>query len=329
MQLEMSSKSVPSVQYFDRNPLTFLWIELTNRCNLQCIHCYSESTPSSGNTDILTKDDYTRIIQEGALTGCTHLQFIGGEPTLHPHLPEFIQCAIDSGYTFVEVYTNLTHLPSHLLEWFVRHRVNIATSVYSHRPDVHDRITTVRGSHTRTIANMASCIRAGLTVRAAIVTMDANRTDTDMTRHFLTEMGITFVGSDRVRSVGRGQLETIPPTSSGADLCGKCWQGSLCVAPDGAVSPCIMSKQWRVGSVRTDSLNTIARSEPIRQFRRELGGMVVANADGAVASCNPYEQCNPNCSPQCEPNCNPRCSPVCNPQQCNPNMVCNPRLHEG
>ena len=24
------------------NRLDFLWLELTNRCNLQCVHCYTE-----------------------------------------------------------------------------------------------------------------------------------------------------------------------------------------------------------------------------------------------------------------------------------------------
>ena len=25
--------------------LDFLWLELTNRCNLQCVHCYTQSPP--------------------------------------------------------------------------------------------------------------------------------------------------------------------------------------------------------------------------------------------------------------------------------------------
>ena len=28
--------------------LNFLWLELTNRCNLQCIHCYTEFWSSYG-----------------------------------------------------------------------------------------------------------------------------------------------------------------------------------------------------------------------------------------------------------------------------------------
>jgi MoaA/NifB/PqqE/SkfB family radical SAM enzyme len=319
MSLETPAHSIPSLEYFDQNPLTFLWIELTNRCNLRCVHCYSESTPSSIGRDILTDDDYTRVIREGAIAGCTQLQFIGGEPTLHPRLPEFIDHAKNNGYTFVEVYTNLTHLTPRLLDCFVRHGVHIATSVYSHKPEIHDRITTVAGSHARTVANTASCIKAGLTVRAAVVLMEANRSDIDMTRQFLIDMGVSFVGSDRIRSVGRGQSEV--KISSGSDLCGKCWQGSLCVGPDGMVSPCIMSKDTCVGSIRTESLGTIARSEAIKRFRRKQGTEITVNNGVPVATCNP------NCNPSCEPVCNPRCGPQCDPTRCQPTSHCNPYLY--
>jgi len=38
--------------------LDFLWLELTSRCNLRCIHCYAESSPSPEQTDVLSAEDY-------------------------------------------------------------------------------------------------------------------------------------------------------------------------------------------------------------------------------------------------------------------------------
>ncbi|MCJ7597684.1 MAG: radical SAM protein, partial [Methyloceanibacter sp.] len=46
------------------NTLDFLWLELTNRCNLQCVHCYTESHPHSGDRDLLTAQDYDRLMRE-------------------------------------------------------------------------------------------------------------------------------------------------------------------------------------------------------------------------------------------------------------------------
>jgi MoaA/NifB/PqqE/SkfB family radical SAM enzyme len=57
--------------------LDFLWLELTNRCNLRCVHCYTESHPLSGDRDILTANDYDRLMREAYELGCRKMQFIG------------------------------------------------------------------------------------------------------------------------------------------------------------------------------------------------------------------------------------------------------------
>ena len=44
--------------------LNFLWLELTNRCNLQCLHCYTESGPHTGDGDILTAENYEDLMTE-------------------------------------------------------------------------------------------------------------------------------------------------------------------------------------------------------------------------------------------------------------------------
>src|SRR5437879_2287861 len=82
----------------------FLWLELTNLCNLQCVHCYAESSPFRANDDLLTADDYKNVLATAAQLGCKQVQFIGGEPTLNRHLPEFIKRARSLDYEFVEVF---------------------------------------------------------------------------------------------------------------------------------------------------------------------------------------------------------------------------------
>src|SRR5580658_702755 len=78
--------------------LSFLWLELTNKCNLSCAHCYAESGPRPSRKDVLTTNDYRRLLDEAAAIGCRAVQFIGGEPTLHRGLPELIAHARVLGY---------------------------------------------------------------------------------------------------------------------------------------------------------------------------------------------------------------------------------------
>lgn len=184
--------------------LRFLWLELTNRCNLTCAHCYAESGPRPLRKDVLTTADYKRLLEEAAALGCRAVQFIGGEPTLHRGLPELITRARALRYEHVEVYTNGTVLPDTLLSCFVDNGVSMAVSVYADDPDVHDAVTGRIGSHRRTICNLQRMVVAGLDVRIGLIAMDISKGRVDNTVSFLRGLGIENVRIDVTRSVGRG-----------------------------------------------------------------------------------------------------------------------------
>ncbi len=62
--------------------LNFLWLELTTQCNMHCVHCYNESSPTPDRPSLLTSEDYKQVLDDAAALGCRKVQFIGGEPTL-------------------------------------------------------------------------------------------------------------------------------------------------------------------------------------------------------------------------------------------------------
>lgn len=298
--------------------LDFLWLELTNRCNLQCTHCYSKSGPYSGDSDVLTEEHYLRLIQESHAIGCRQIQFIGGEPTLNKSLPVLIEQARKCGYEVIEVFTNLVSLNDALLEAFSTYSVAVATSFYSSKSSVHDRITMSIGSFKRTTGNIARILAASIDLRVGVIEMDANAGDYEATANFLKSLGVKNIGYDRVRGFGRAQAEQ---TCSMGDLCGQCATNVLAIGPDGVVAPCIMSKQWAVGSVLTESLAVIAESARLAETRRQIAQATVP----VTAECQPV--CGPN-RQQCMPECGPsrQCVP-CGPnagQKCGPNSFCTP-----
>src|SRR5215470_2165890 len=97
--------------------LDFLWLELTNRCNLQCVHCYTESDPHSGDRDFLTKEDYISVMSQAHALGCRKIQFIGGEPQLNPDFYELLVKAKAIGFEFIEVFSNLTRLDAETIRY--------------------------------------------------------------------------------------------------------------------------------------------------------------------------------------------------------------------
>lgn len=323
----MSNAMNPLVSTTSNNPvLDFLWLEITNQCNLQCQHCYSESSPYSTDRNLLTEQDYLRIIKDARILGCRQIQFIGGEPTLNKSLTRFITYAREIGYEFVEVFTNLISLHPSLVEFFSRHQVAVATSIYSDTPGLHDQITKLPGSHQRTLSNVRALIDRNVELRAAIVIMDENKNAVKTTVDFLRGLGIIRVSVDHLRTFGGARSGMACALDS---LCGNCANNILAVGPDGLVAPCIMSKEWAVGSVFNTSLHELAHSESLQSVRRRIGE---ATGRFPVSECAPYSQCapaNPTCGPNCSPNysCGP-CSPNAS-RPCDPNLWCNPATRVG
>jgi MoaA/NifB/PqqE/SkfB family radical SAM enzyme len=318
--------------------LSFLWVELTNSCSLRCLHCYAESAPGSGAiVDSLDFEAYVSVLDEARANGCEAVQFIGGEPTLFAQLADLISYADAVGFTFIEVFTNAVRITDHLFQSIVRHNVRIATSLYSAEPSVHDAITQRSGSHAATSANVSRLVGAGISVRAGFIEMNENEGHFDAAAGYANALGIVTIGYDRVRNVGRGNEVAFKGRGSGSesfpmpDVCGSCWRGSLCVAADGQIHPCIMAKAWTLGTV-ADGLGSVLQSETLLRVRSEIFENVWLPAQQGPpcppqGGCGPQHPCAPNCSPSCPPfgPCPPTCSPSCNPTvPCPPSYRCLP-----
>ncbi|OHA02441.1 MAG: hypothetical protein A3J58_00475 [Candidatus Sungbacteria bacterium RIFCSPHIGHO2_02_FULL_52_23] len=291
------------------NGLSFLWLELTSRCNLECIHCYAESGPYVSTENALGMDDYRKLIDSAASLGCRKVQFIGGEPTLMPGLMDLIAYARERDYELVEVYTNGTHISDKLLDRFIKHEVAVAVSFYADDPAIHDAITKKRGSHSATIRGIKRMKEAGLKVRVSIIVMEQNQDRVRETQKFLHSLGITRVRTDRARGIGRGEsLTSEQPASTLSELCGNCWRGSVAITPEGMVYPCIMARNYAVGSLREHSLADIIASLNLATSRKQIYEEVwLPRVQGTVT--NACNACGPN---------------FCNPYICPPTGYCPP-----
>lgn len=310
-------------------PLRMLWLKVTSRCNLRCVHCYADAGPTSGLSDALTTHDFLDIITAAGDAGCRSIQFSGGEPTLFHELDKLIAHAQECAYDAVEVYTNATHLSASLITCFIKHQTSIAVSLYADDPTIHDRMTQHPGSHAATIASIRGVVASGLRVRVGIILSDDNAHRERETIAFAHALGVSEVGVDHVRGIGRGAA-LLNKEPSLQELCGACWRGSVCVFPDGMVAPCIMSRPWAVGSVRHTPFGAIITSEALHSVRARIYNDVwltkQTSEDTDVspvhANCGPYQPCYPmrGCPPNpCGPNdCVPFAGPRCRPEECAP-----------
>ena len=95
------------------NGCSFAWIEITNKCNLRCIHCYNES--DANRNAIMSLDNYKLAIDSLLKLGVRKIQIIGGEPFVYKQLLRSMLDYAIGKFAQIEVFTNGTLVTD---EWF-------------------------------------------------------------------------------------------------------------------------------------------------------------------------------------------------------------------
>jgi radical SAM protein with 4Fe4S-binding SPASM domain len=162
-------------------------LDLTYRCNERCVHCYLEHDDHGE----LSREEILRLLEELARAGTLILTLSGGEPLLRPDFFAIVEHA--RALTFsLKVKTNgLLIGPSQaaLLHEYGVHQVQI--SIYSHKPEVHDGVTKVRGSLARSLSAIRLLRAYGLNVAIATSLMAQNFDDYPGVRSLAAELGVT------------------------------------------------------------------------------------------------------------------------------------------
>jgi MoaA/NifB/PqqE/SkfB family radical SAM enzyme len=77
-------------------PLYVAW-QITNECNLACLHCIEESGPGKAFPDELDEQQVFQVLDQMIEHEIPYLSFSGGEPMLHPHFFRMVEHVCESG----------------------------------------------------------------------------------------------------------------------------------------------------------------------------------------------------------------------------------------
>ena len=89
-------------------PLYVAW-QITNECNLACLHCIEESGPGKAFADELDGEQVFAVLDQLLDREVPYLSFSGGEPMLHPHFFEMVERACARGAQ-LKIETNAHYL---------------------------------------------------------------------------------------------------------------------------------------------------------------------------------------------------------------------------
>lgn len=134
-----------------RPPVEQIDIELTERCNNNCIHCCINRPAADSIRAMEMKTEQVRgLLRQAADLGCLQVRFTGGEPLLRPDFEEIYIHARRTGL-LVSLFTNACLLTPRLADTLKRipPRGEIEITAYGMSRESYEAVTRSPGSFAR------------------------------------------------------------------------------------------------------------------------------------------------------------------------------------
>ncbi len=144
----------------DKKPVV-VW-NMTRRCNLRCVHCYSSSQNIRYGNE-LTPAEAKAMIRDLATFGSPVILFSGGEPLMHRDLPELARYAVDQGMRAV-ISTNGTLITRQKAAVFKEIGLSYVGVSLDGMKVTHDHFRGVEGAFDTAMKGIRTCRDLGIKV---------------------------------------------------------------------------------------------------------------------------------------------------------------------
>jgi MoaA/NifB/PqqE/SkfB family radical SAM enzyme len=161
-------------------------LELTDRCNLRCAHCFEGRHGGRGWLSIQT---FQRLLSQAKELGFTEVSLTGGEPTLHPQFSDFVRDLREHDYRFGLV-TNGWSFGS---TWQVLKNAQpyfrgVTFSMDGARRETHDRMRGARSFH-RVLGAASICVARNIPFTINMVVTRVNVSEIENLVNLAEELG--------------------------------------------------------------------------------------------------------------------------------------------
>lgn len=264
-----------------RYPLQSAQIEITNRCNLSCLHCYNDS--GAPLPDELTTEEIFSVIDGLSSMGAYHVTLSGGEPLMHPDLFEIINYARKAPMS-VDIFTNGALITEDTIEEFKKAQIRrFNVSIDSVDESIHDTFRGKKGALRKTLDAVELLKEAGFTLKFSICLSQLTKDGIiDIIRYF-RDFNLPDFEIKPVRFSGRGVNglavsaeeyyhvlvdvftylkrdfpEAIPEICKKTKEACEIARNSIGIKADGTILPCpACDREMAVGNVRDTDLKKL------------------------------------------------------------------------
>lgn len=168
--------------------------ELTDRCNLKCVHCYINQPAGSVShrAEELTTEQVKQVLDKMVDAGALFVTLTGGEVLLRPDFPEIYMHAKKRGM-LVTVFTNGTLITEEIADLFAAYKpVSVELTLYGFTRETYERVTGSSNTfdHARRGIQMLVDRDIKLVLKTFVLTI--NRHEHDQIAALAQEIGARF-----------------------------------------------------------------------------------------------------------------------------------------
>ena len=165
-----------------------LFFHILTKCNLSCIHCYINKDQHGANTlDMETINAWLTLFSKHAPK--TNVIFLGGEPTLHPDLPQAVQAANRLGFKSITIDTN-GYLFHNILDKITCHDIDfLSFSLDGATPQTNDAIRG-KGSYDQVMAGLQQAVAKKFSCSMIYTVSDMNIHELDRMPDLVRHLGL-------------------------------------------------------------------------------------------------------------------------------------------
>jgi MoaA/NifB/PqqE/SkfB family radical SAM enzyme len=169
-------------------------LELTFRCNNNCIHCYC-NIPANDRAEISKELDtfmIKRLLDQIADEGCLWLMITGGEPFLRPDFKDIYFYAKKKGMLII-LFTNGTlideKMADFLAEWMP---YSIEITLYGASEKTYEDVTRVHGSYGKCIKGIELLLERKIPLELKTMAIRQNVHELSSMKKYAEDFGLKF-----------------------------------------------------------------------------------------------------------------------------------------
>lgn len=187
-------------------PLTWLYLYLTDGCNLRCAHCWLSPryVPETTRHGGLTADDVDLLIREGDPLGVASVKLTGGEPLMNADFFPIVE-VLAARKMRITLETNGVLIDENIASFLSAHSVyHVSVSIDSHRASFHDTFRGMSGALEKSIQGVRRLIAQKIPVQIIMSLTRDNAKDIEGVVRLARDLKAASVKINPVMPVGRG-----------------------------------------------------------------------------------------------------------------------------